>query len=402
MLFRSLSALWRPCRKCAVPVARKRATIRLAVEPLEDRAVPALLAPVLTPDSGAVGEYTGDGLPDLVRVRPTTLSLETRPGLGDGRFGAPVVSAAAGGPAILVSGDFNNDGRRDVITGPKATGISPAGATPKLHLGRGDGTFAAGQAGAGGRQPVLAADLNNDGKLDLLASYTLSYPTRVGMGVGTVWVVEAHPGNGDGTFRAPVPVHSGGSGGALHAGDFNGDGNTDLLAVPTLSTSLVYLGNGDATFRRQSAGFGSVATTGDFNGDGRTDVITYSSSWGGTPVTTTRLGRADGTFTAVASGLPHVPHSAAVGDLNGDGIMDLATHAGRSRSDVLYVHLGNGDGTFGAGQEFHVGLPVPPNVSAPYWTVGLADFDADGRLDAYAIGHLGSEGTAVLFNDGAW
>ena len=176
-------------------------------------AYPAGLYPVWI----AVGDFNGDGRPDLAVANDfDTVSgngtVSILLGNGDGTFQAPVPYLAGGSPVGgVVTGDFNGDGRLDLVVS------FVFGGAPKILLGNGDGTFQSPQAvtpvinAFSGTGPFssLAADLNGDGKLDL-----------IGSGFALL-------GNGDGTFQPPVgmPIP------AAVAGDFNGDGALDLAAT---------------------------------------------------------------------------------------------------------------------------------------------------------------------------
>src|SRR5262249_1383487 len=147
-------------------------------------------------------------------------------------------------------------------------------------LGNGDGTFRAGSTtlivdrtlSLSFVTPVVKADFNRDGKLDVFCfGYLL-------------------PGNGDGTLRLPIVIARD----ATDAADVNGDGNVDLLGSYSLS-----LGNGDGTFQAPLnyplSANSLVAAVGDFNGDGKLDLATQN--YDGT-VVGVLLGDGDGTFRA--------------------------------------------------------------------------------------------------------
>ena len=229
-------------------------------------------------DSVAVADVNGDGKLDLLVANyGSTGSLGVLLGNGDGTF-QPVVTYDSGGPggysvAVL---DVNGDGKPDsVVANTQTVGVL---------LGNGDGTFQVvatystrGSAGEFGTQ-VVSADVNGDGRPDLLVAVTFSN----GFGAAGVLL-----GNGDGTFQPVVTYNSGGGGAdAIAVADVNGDGKLDLALANAYSNNLgVLLGKGDGTFQR-------VVAYDSGNGDGRSN--------GGNPV------------------------SIALGDMNGDGKPDLA------------------------------------------------------------------------------
>lgn len=202
-------------------------------------------------------------------------------------------------------------------------------------------------------------------------------------------------GNGDGTFNRTNTVIDIDAQ-SIAVGDFNGDGIPDLaVTIPQANSNnvAIFLGNGDGTFTGVNQILVVINTpgpvaVGDFNRDGFADLAVV----GGDSITVF-LGNGDGTFTT-AAGTPAVgmsPSSIVVGDFNGDGISDLAvTNAcGNSYpcSDVgtMTILLGNGDGTFTATSE------TPSAGDSPVF-VAVGDFNRDGNLDLAALDSTASLG----------
>src|SRR5881397_2620325 len=165
---------------------------------------------------------------------------------------------------------------------------------------------------------------------------------------------------------------------SVAVGDFNGDGRLDLAVTNASSydvpgTVSVLLGNGDGTFQSAlSFAVGSnplSVAVGDVNGDGRLDLAVanyYSND------VSVLLGNGDGTFQPARTfRVGTYPSSVVVGDFNGDGRPDLAVANGNS-NDVS-VLLGNGDGTFQPALSFAAG-------TAPV-SVAVGDINGDGRPD---------------------
>ena len=312
-----------------------------------------------TGQSIAVGDFNGDGIPDLaVGGYGTTVLL----GNGDGTFTATASPAAGVAPVSIVVGDFNGDGIPDLAEANYYNG------TVTVLLGNGDGTFTAmSKSPATGQYPdsIAVGDFNRDGILDLAVANE---------GSDTVTVLL---GNGDGTFTAVFTSPATGQHpGSPAVGDFNGDGIPDL-AVPNYGgdTVTVLLGNGDGTFTvTASPAAGSAPRSiaaGDFNGDGIPDLAV--ANYGGDTVTVL-LGKGDGTFTAASTiGVGDDPVSIVVGDFNGDGIPDLAV--ANEGGDTVTVLLGNGDGTFTA---------TPTIWEAERYdaiSIAVGDFNGDGIPD---------------------
>ena len=220
------------------------------------------------PQSVVVADFNGDGIADLATANAYSSSLSILLGKGDGTFGAALTTSltttsGAAYPYRLAVGDFNGDGKADLV-------VAEEGVVDVL-LGKGDGTFVASIWSALGAGqyiiPIAVADFNGDGKADIAFALN-SGQTYIALG------------KGDGTFAAGGVAESPTYPYAMVAGDFNGDGNVDLIVVNSSETMAVLFGKGDGTFQNPatasySATFGGMAVA-DFNGDGIADVVAGS------------------------------------------------------------------------------------------------------------------------------
>src|SRR5439155_84334 len=163
--------------------------------------------------SVALGDFTGDGQADLVVGKTILEGLVTDVavllGKGDGTFQSPLNSRAGYNPSALAVADFNGDGRADLVTANSGSG------DVSILLGNGDGTFRAAVNYWVGAivASVAAGDFNGDGKPDLAVA--------TGAGVSVLL------NDDDGTFSAPVSY--GGGGNFVTVADLDGDGKLDLI-----------------------------------------------------------------------------------------------------------------------------------------------------------------------------
>jgi flagellin-like hook-associated protein FlgL len=260
---------------------------------------------------GQFKDLNGDGYLDFIQAAESGNYFRVALGLGDGRFATSAVYSGA--PAGTVRGlaveDFTGDGVYDVIA-------SQSNGTLSLYTGTGSGTFtftrtflAMGSQSAN----ITAGDFNNDGKLDLVVSHE-------GSGFNTGIIL----GNGDGTFRAVSTYPTGLNTHSAFLSDFNNDGNIDLTITQRFNGNIVTLiGNGDGTFRygatasiNAEGGF----SVGDFNNDGITDIVGSENATG---LLTMRFGNSDGSFRAAITQATALYGSLTTGDFNKDGITDL-------------------------------------------------------------------------------
>lgn len=323
-------------------------------------------------DSGAVGlqlaDLNGDGYLDL-----TTRSLESadvttllangeggfrtyhlhsfdpylEPGLSDEEAGGLGDSGSLrsrpsfapetlGGSELgyVAVGDLNGDGVEDVV----AAGYLP---TAVVLLGQGDGTFVeAFEFGNNFVRGFASGDFDEDGLLDLIVVTVISF----GRTTTSLW-----PGRGDGTFEPPVEISTNECVRGLLVEDLDGNDALDFVATDACSDDVrIYLGVGDGTFSLTSShAVGEEprpVVSGDLNGDGNLDLVVgnYRSN-----DLSALFGLGGGQFSGETR-LPLTdeparnPLSLSLGDLDGDGALDIVY--GRDFQDVgvLFGDAGGG------------------------------------------------------------
>jgi hypothetical protein len=275
--------------------------------------------------SAVVGDFNGDGNPDLAVTtgiaESNSTDLSILLGNGDGTFRPPVKYPDGVNAWALVVGDFNGDGKPDLLNANNSDDHL------SVFLGQGDGTFQSRVTYETGELPgaPVVADFNGDGKLDI-ATVTCS-----SSGSCDTSSLNLLFGNGDGTFQPHVDHDLDLPQGSLLTSDFNRDGIPDLAiaaGIDNVNVSIL-LGNGDGTFQAPTQyGIGGIAwylAADDFNGDGIPDLAVAR---GDQSVVALLLGNGDGSFRPendyVVSGI----HPLAVGDFNADGKRDLVIAGG--------------------------------------------------------------------------
>jgi hypothetical protein len=361
-----------------------------------------------------VTDLDGDGKADLAVVNGGG-SVTLHYGVGGGTFASPSPLAVAAPTAVAVC-DLDGDGLLDLAVASGGDGGTNLPGV-QVFLGAGGRTYGSATWYAAGPSPggVVCADLDGDGKLDLavtdavewtVTSDTLAFLKGDGLGGlaapaflaggsyprgliatdlngnGIADVVVASDGTGslalaygaDGAFAGPV-VRCGGTEGAVWvvAGDVTGDGKPDLVythrcTCDSNSTVLVNIGGAFGPISYTVPMGGSSAALADLDGDGVSDyVVTDWTGW------LAVAHRHDSLFDLANTGKLRDVRAAVLGDLDGDGKLDLVLAGGPAPDGVVEVGLGDGQGYFGAPATY-----AP--VASPS-ALALGDLDEDGHLD---------------------
>jgi hypothetical protein len=346
--------------------------------------VPTLGSPLNglnSPQNVVTGDFNNDGIMDYAVGNDSAQTISVFIGTGNGAFLPAVTYPVALFSIDLKVGDFNGDGKLDLVS----TGETDGPSQVSVLLGNGDGTFqpqvayTAGDGAIG----VAVGDFNGDGFLDIATA---------NIGSNNVSILL---GKGDGTFQNHREYPTGQNPLFLSVGDFNGDGILDLAVLNAEDQTVgVLLGVGDGTFPTQvtyPVGGGSdpfdsdYVLAADFNKDGKLDLIVANFDDNTVSIL---LGNGDGTFQPqVIYPTGAGPNDLAIGDFNHDGNLDVA--ATDNEDTTISILYGNGDGTFQA--------PVIDNLAGVGpWGIASGDFNGDGLTDLVVTNNGDSTVTMLL------
>jgi len=340
-----------------------------------------------SPISVVTADLRGDGKLDIVVAEADSGSIAVFLGNGDGTFAPEQRYFLPDLPVFLKTGDFNGDGRTDLLAG-----VSSAGADALIVLpGLGNGRFGAPVISTVNVSNVIAewvsvADLNGDGVLDATAKVR-------GAGTGAVL---AFVGRGDGSFVQGQEIASDFIVENLttELGDLDEDGCVDAVVTDALAHALTYHGNCDGTFGPPTyfllGDVGISLALRDLDGDGHLEIVsgsilTFNYTYGDVAgnLLSVLQGDGHGNFAqpSVYAGDVSLV-GLAFADLNNDGSPDVIT--ANQDSDSASLFLNDGRGGFGPPEGYGVGYNFGV-VNSPMSGVRLADLNGDGKQDLVLV-----------------
>ena len=319
-------------------------------------------------DQVLIGDFNGDGRPDILAVNGASPSISVLLSNNTGTLGTPLNFRT---PTVngALAADVNGDGKTDVLLSlSNGVGVLFAQSGGTFHAAKSLEMFSVLVA-----PPSAPVDVNHDGVPDILMITNLDSDYRDGDFVQGVVPVLSSKGvalSVFGTGPAYTDIYS------IGAGNFNKDGNVDIAIIRDLfggppKNLEVDLNDGHGNFapvtNNPPAVDATIFAVGDFNDDGLSDVALLVGN-----NVQVELGKGGNTFSSPAGyAVGDNPVAITVRDVNGDGKQDLIVV--NKGGDSVSVLLGKGNGTFQTQKVFQVGTSPA--------AIALADFNRDGKLD---------------------
>ncbi|MGI4875566.1 MAG: FG-GAP-like repeat-containing protein [Janthinobacterium lividum] len=345
----------------------------------------------------------------LAKKRVYQFTTATNP-IGAGIFGSGSSPSMGSSPQGVAVGDVDGDGDLDLVTGNNYGSVVSVRLNGGNSTGSNTGVYGAATTVTVGNSPqnVALADVDGDGDLDLVAANNNTSTVSVVLNGGD------NTGSNTGTFTGGSTVSVAAFPRRLVLADIDGDGDLDLLTIHNNSTTVsIRLNGGDATGSNTgifsgtgtatAGGYAAGLALGDVDGDGDLDLLTANNDNTGSNGTVSVLlngGDASGSNAGTFSGgstvsVGQFPYHVALGDVDGDGDLDLLTANRLNTTGTVSIRLNGGDataatlnaGTFGNGSSVNVGT-TPQSLA-------LGDVDGDGDLDVVASNYDSNGPTTV-------
>ncbi len=318
----------------------------------------------------ALADLNGDRNLDAIVALGNQAGVLVAYGDGAGSFGSPKIYSAGRDNSDVAVADFNKDGKPDILV---AGGNLQSNGTVNLLFGTPTGEFTLGSRDLNtGLTPstVVAADVNNDSNPDVIVGNYRSNNVSISLG------------DGKGNFAAAINIQVGLSPSAIAPGDFNNDGKLDLVVANYGGSTLsLLLGNGAGGFVMSSLNVPKAPVSlvaEDLNRDGSLDLAVICRDESTNRNLFILMGNGDGTFRVpLRFATENYPLSIAAGDFTGDGKLDLALTeipfvTNTSATDHISLYAGTGTGNFVRSGS----LAIP---ATNYLTAG--DLNNDGMAD---------------------
>ncbi|MFY1831986.1 FG-GAP-like repeat-containing protein [Myxococcus fulvus] len=320
--------------------------------------------------------------------------------------GTPVSSPANHSPLAPAVADVNRDGKLDILVANAESGSTqtPSGSL-SIFRGNGDASVQSevnyGSASLSSNA-VVAVDVDGDGWLDAV---TVNGQTNLPLINGDISVYKNLGPSAPGTFGAPTSFTTG-TPGSVHlcTGDFNHDGVADIATTSvTQSQVSVLFGTGAGNFGaptfigiQNTGGVQSSIACRDLNSDGFSDLVVTSPASARLSVL---INQGDGSFAApvaYSNAANGQTAGIAFGDADGDGTLDILSNGAAGR--FLFFFKGSGTGTFASGVPSAAAATTAANSALG---VVADDFNGDGKLDAYILVTTASGGVRPMTGNGA-
>ena len=345
-------------------------------------------ATIPNPSAVAVGDFNGDGNPDLAVTAEGNNRVYIYDGSGAGTFNFAISYVVGTQPVAIVAVDLNHNGTLDLAVANRQSG------TVSILLGHGDGTFNAAIAYAVGQLPesIAVGSFNPDGYTDLVTANSGDVCGPPFNPCGTVSLLRNF---GDGTFYTGVTLYPGVVPTNVATGIFTATGDSDIVITSAGSNEFfVYLGDGGGGFPvvngPLTTASASAIAVADFNGGGKSDLAMSRANFGDVSL---HLGNGDGTFQAEGiyseGAIGAHPYAVAIGDFDGDSYPDLALANYSDNSVSVLRDRTVGNGGFDAALTFTGGLNNPGSIA-------VGDFNRDGKPDLVVVNSNGNNLTVFL------